>query len=84
MMNDTCLTPTACAPHATILTYCDTALKPDHWLAGPHRPLSGRACARREKVIRSLGALGMDRASASSFLTKTEQLFAANDSTQDA
>lgn len=84
MMNDTCPTPVACAPHATILSYCDTASKPDKRLAGNNRPILGKACAPREKVIKSLGALGMDRASASTFLTKTEQLFAANDSTQDA
>lgn len=84
MMNDTCLTPAACAPHATILGYCDTAIKPDNWLAGTNRPISNKACARREKVIKSFGALGMDRASATTFLARTEQLFASKDSKQDA
>ena len=84
MMNHTCPTPVACAPHATMLGCCDPATTPHNWLAEPSRPILSKACAPREKVIRSLGALGMDRASASTFLTKTEQLFASNDSTRDA
>lgn len=84
MMNDTCLTPAACAPHATILSYCDAASKPADWLAATNRPILSKACAPRARLIKSLGALGMDRASASTFLTKTEQLFASNDGTRDA
>lgn len=95
MMNDTCLTPAtraqcATALNATIKTYCATAIRPDKRLSGQHRPLMSKMCAqpetrpdRRDQVIRSLGMLGMDSASATTFLAMTEQLFASNTTTQD-